>query len=82
MTNLIEIIPFVEEKKKQDKEFLEKVQVRNEKEAKLIIAKYDLRNSCLYITTKFFGDYERINEEYHKQLQKRKEFLNFMSEYL
>jgi hypothetical protein len=82
MTQVFETFSIIKEKEKQDKEFLDKIQVRNEKEAKLIICKYDLNNSCLHIVNENLEDYDKMVEEYQKYLQKRKEFFNFISEYL
>ena len=78
----IDKFSFLKEKELQDNEFLKKVQVRNEKEARLIIAKYDLKNSFLKITTKCYDNYDKIIEESKIYLEKRKNFLNLFSEYL
>jgi hypothetical protein len=82
MDHTYEDFSIIKEKRKQDEEFLSKIQVRNEKEAKLIIAKYDLKNSCLNITTKYYDNYDKIIEESKKYLEERKKFLNLFSEYL
>lgn len=82
MTQVSEIFSIVEEQKKQDDEFLQKVSVRNEKEAKIIITKYDLKHPSIKILTDNLCNYDKIVEESKKFLQKRKEFLDFMSEYL
>ncbi len=82
MDSITENFSFIKEKEIQDREFLSKVQVRNEKEAKLIIAKYDLKNSFLTISTKCYDNYDKIIEESKKYLEERKNFLNLFSEYL
>jgi hypothetical protein len=82
MTQVSEIFCVTSEQEKQDKEFLGKVAVRNEKEAKRIIAKYDLKNSSLHISVEFFEDYTKMTQEFKKYLSKRKEFLDFIAEYL
>jgi hypothetical protein len=79
---MYEDFSIVKEKRKQDEEFLSKIQVRNEKEAKLILAKYDLNNSCLHISNKYYDNYNKMIEEYKKYLEERKKFLNLFSEYL
>ena len=82
MTQVSEIFSIVEEQKKQDIEFLEKVSVRNEKEAKIIITKYDLKHPSIKIITDNLCNYDKIVEESKLFLQKRKEFLDFIAEYL
>ena len=82
MTQVSEIFSIVDEQKKQDEEFIKKVCSRNEKEAKLIIAKYDLKNSSKNVPLDYFCDYEGMVREFKAHLEKRKEFLKFMAEYL
>ena len=82
MTQASEIFSIIDEQKKQDEEFLKKVCSRNEKEAKIIIAKYDLKNSSKNVPLDHFCDYEGMVKEFKTHLEKRKQFLDFMSEYL
>jgi hypothetical protein len=71
-----------EEKEKQSKEFLDKVQIRNKQEARLILSKYDLKHPIRNIIESFQNDSEKTINELNIFFQKRKEFLNLLAEYL
>lgn len=68
--------------KQQLQEFLEKVQDRNKSEARLIVAKYDLKNSYRKPLRDYPDDFVRAFEEMKAKLEERQKFLNLLADYL
>lgn len=69
-------------KEEQNSYYLENIQIRNQKEGRLILAKYDLENSLRDIVKKYEDDKEILLRELNIFFEKRKEFINFMIKYL
>lgn len=68
-------------RKLQNEAFLNKVMERNRKEAKIIITRYDLKNSLLFVQD-FSKDWNYNLEQINNLMKKRGEFLKELSEYL
>jgi len=68
--------------KQQTKEFIEKVRDRNKKEARLIVAFYDLKHPFYKSVQDYPDNIEKAKDEMLKNLKERKKFLDFMAEYL
>jgi hypothetical protein len=66
----------------QNKEFLNKINPRNLKEAKNIISKYDWNHPLSKITEEYKLDIRELNEFVKTYLEKRGEFLSLFSQYL
>ena len=69
-------------KKEQDEFFFKNIQIRNHKEGKLILTKYDLQNSLRNIIEKYENDKGILINELNVFFEKRKEFIEFMIKYL
>ena len=69
-------------KKEQDDFFFNNIQIRNHKEGKLILVKYDSENSLRYVIEKYDNDKENLYKELNIFFEKRKNFIEFMVKYL
>jgi hypothetical protein len=67
---------------KQNQEFCKRLSPRNLKEAKFIIAKYDLSHSLTVLTNDCLDDLTAFRNATMKYLKDREDFLMFMSKYL
>ncbi len=66
----------------QNRNFLNKINPRNLKEAKTIISKYDWNHPLSKITEEYKLDILKLNEVVKNYLEKRGEFLSLFSQYL
>jgi hypothetical protein len=69
-------------KEEQNNYFFKNIQIRNQKEGKLILTKYDLENSIRDIVKKYEDNKEILLRELNTFFEKRQEFINFMVKYL
>ena len=69
-------------KQDQTQNFVENVQYRNKKEALIILNKFDLQNPIRNVVSDISQDTKIILSKLTDILNKRQEFINFMSKYL
>ena len=69
-------------KQYQTQNFVENVQYRNKKESLIILNKFDLQNPIRNIISDISHDSKIIISKLTDILNKRQEFINFMSKYL
>jgi hypothetical protein len=69
-------------KKEQDDFFFNNIQIRNHKEGKLILVKYDSENSLRNVIEKYDNDKENLYKELNIFFEKRNNFIEFMVKYL
>ena len=72
----------VDIKKIQEKEFLDKIPLYNEKIGKELIYKYDMKHSCVKNILDASGNIDKMKEIYETYLSERKKFFDYISSYL
>jgi hypothetical protein len=80
---IMRISDFISSKKEeQDKFFFDNIQIRNHKEGKLILVKYDSEHLLRDIVMKYEDNKEILLKELNNFYNKRKDFIEFMIKYI